>query len=74
VVKSPPFANPDAIAKLGLQPTNEDPNEFTFNEQFDPGRLDHVQTSADVAAAAKDHDPLMDDVIGSTANLGVFSN
>lgn len=74
VTQSPPLVAADAVARMGLQPTTEDPNEFTFNEQFDPGRMDHIQHAANVQASSKDHDHMMDDVIGSTANLGVFNN
>ena len=61
-----------AAARMGLQPTSEDPNEFTYNESFDPGRMDHHQVNADIQASKDDH--AMDDIIGQTANLGVFSN
>lgn len=69
---SPPLIAADAAARMGLQPTNDDPNEFTYNEQFDPGRMDHHQVAADIQASKDDH--AMDDIIGQTANLGVFSN
>lgn len=70
---SPPIMA--AAAKLGLQPTGEDPNEFTFNEQFDPGRMDAQQVAADVHAAKDDPiDHLMADAIGGADNLGVFNN
>lgn len=70
---SPPIMAPGAVAMMGLQPTNEefDPNEFTYNEQYDPGRLDKTQVAADVNAASPDP---MADFIGQTSNLGVFSN
>lgn len=72
---------------LQLQPVDEDPNEYTYNDSYDAGRLSRhhrhgpQQNTGGEGAAAKgsaqmvdDSDLAIDDAIGQSANLGVFSN
>jgi hypothetical protein len=77
------------LAQLHLQPTNEDPNEFTYNDSYDAGRYggSHGTSSMKVGPmpptntgqpmqsppAVDGSDLAIDDAIGS-ANLGVFAN
>lgn len=75
------------LAQLQLQPTNEDPNEFQYNDMYDAGRYSGAQgpssmktgagvprgTPAQSSPADDVSDLAIDDAIG-TANLGVFAN
>jgi hypothetical protein len=65
-------------AHSDLQPTDDDPNEFTFNDQFDAGRFSKINPipgqSPPIAAQQDVADLAIDDAIGQSANLGVFSN
>lgn len=76
------------LAQLRLQPTNEDPTEFTYNDSYDAGRYSGQQGPSSMKvgpippAAAQPQsqsstgdvsDLAIDDAIG-TANLGVFAN
>jgi len=63
-----------------LQPTDEDPNEFTYNDAFDAGRYG-VSSGGKVTNAGPQASPpaqgdlsdlAIDDAIGA-ANLGVFA-
>lgn len=71
-----------APQNMHLLPTNDDPNEFTYNDSFDAGRYGahQHQTSPTTAgtgpggpAPSDMSDLAIDDVIGQ-ANLGVFAN
>jgi len=75
------------LAQLHLQPTNEDPNEFTYNDSYDAGRYSGQQGPNSMKVgpmpptnqphqsppATDGSDLAIDDAIG-TANLGVFAN
>jgi hypothetical protein len=74
------------LAQLHLQPTNEDPNEFTYNDSYDAGRYNGQQGPGSMKVgplppnqpvqsppATDGSDLAIDDAIG-TANLGVFAN
>ena len=67
-------------ANLDLQPVNDDPNEYTFNDSFDAGRYSKGGMSppivANGGAAPQDDmsDLAIDDAIGESNNLGVFQN
>jgi len=75
------------LAQLHLQPTNEDPNEFTYNDSYDAGRYSGQQGPGSMKVgpmppanqpvqsppATDGSDLAIDDAIG-TANLGVFAN
>jgi hypothetical protein len=73
------------LAQLHLQPTNEDPNEFTYNDSYDAGRYSGQQGPGSMKvgpmpaanqaqqSATDGSDLAIDDAIG-TANLGVFAN
>jgi hypothetical protein len=76
------------LAQMQLQPTNEDPNEFMYNDAFDAGRYSGSQGRASMktgplpqttpaagqpAQAQSTDDLAIDDAIGQ-ANLGVFAN
>lgn len=76
------------LAQMNLLPTNEDPNEFRWDDMYDAGRYsgpngpgsmkpDAIPTSPKPSAAPQSSDDLLDsamaDAIG-TANLGVFAN
>jgi hypothetical protein len=64
-------------ASSDLQPTDDDPNEFTYNDSFDAGRFAKIdpQASGQAAPVGPDTaDLAIDDAIGQSANLGVFSN
>lgn len=66
------------IAQLRLQPTDEDPNEFTYNETYDAGRQSKTGPGSGPGGPAQgtpsDEDMAIDDAVGQSANLGVFSN
>jgi hypothetical protein len=91
---SPEIAAPDSatqslsapdvqLAQLQLQPTNEDPSEFVYNDSYDAGRYggrhghSSMKTQPEAATANDAQEPIgdlaIDDAIGS-ANLGVFAN
>lgn len=63
-----------------LTPVDDDPNEYTYNDEFDAGRMDNVQTRADVRAATTaqpaPEDDLseldLDDAAGQAQNMGIF--
>lgn len=63
-------------AHLDLQPIDEDPNEFTYNDAFDAGR--HSKLAATGPGGPAQHDDVsdlaIDDAIGQTQQMGVFSN
>jgi len=65
-------------ASSDLQPTDDDPNEFTYNDQFDAGRFSKINQSPGQSppfvAPHDSADVAIDDAIGQSANLGVFSN
>jgi hypothetical protein len=76
------------LAQLHLQATNEDPNEFTYNDSYDAGRYSGSQGQGSMKigplppqsapqqsppATGDVSDLAIDDAIG-TANLGVFAN
>lgn len=76
------------LAQLHLQPTNEDPTEFTYNDAYDAGRYGGQQGPSSMKvgpmppsgqpqqpppATGDVSDLAIDDAIGS-ANLGVFAN
>lgn len=65
-----------------LLPTNDDPNEFTYNDSYDAGRYGH-QASPPAAGAGSGpggpapsdlSDLAIDDAIGQSGNLGVFQH
>lgn len=58
-----------------LHATNEDPNEYTYNDSFDAGRygVNRVQHGGGGDATPDMSDLEVDDAIGQSANLGVFS-
>lgn len=78
------------ISQLDLKPTDEDPNEFVYNDMFDAGRYGTTghhghrhqqqgqQQATDDASADVAQDDMadlqIDDAIGQTQNLGVFTN
>lgn len=63
------------VAALNLQPTNEDPNEYTYNDSYDAGRYaPSQQASAGGHGQVDPADLAVDDLVGQTQNLGVFSN
>jgi hypothetical protein len=65
-----------AQATAHLLPTNEDPNEYTYNDSFDAGRYSQApQTPSKIGmpAGPAPDDLAIDDAIGQS-NLGVFSN
>jgi hypothetical protein len=67
---------------LNLMPANDDPNEYTYNDMFDPGRYNKDGQSPPIigrdgpGGPAVDElaDLAIDDAIGQSQNLGVFSN
>jgi len=72
--------------QLQLQPVDDDPNEYTYNDTYDPGRYGgktgivqsppfNPRSGAQVPAQAGDDlsDLAIDDAIGQSGNLGVFS-
>lgn len=74
-------------AHLDLVPANDDPNEYTYNDEYDPGRYAKPGPTSGVQAGtgpggSGGHQPggdsladlEIDDAIGQTANMGVFSN
>lgn len=73
-----------AVANLDLKPTDEDPNEYVYNDTYDAGRYGHANhgghsdgaAAASNGAARKDDvsDLEIDDAIGQSQNLGVFTN
>jgi hypothetical protein len=70
-----------APQNMHLLPTNDDPNEFTYNDSFDAGRYGHHQSPPTTGAGTGPGGPApsdmsdlaIDDVIGA-ANLGVFAH
>jgi len=67
-----------------LQPVHEDPNEYSYNDTYDPGRYSKtgMPPRGTAAAAAPTNAPnaeddlsdlQIDDAIGQSQNLGVFS-
>lgn len=73
--------------QMQLQPVNDDPNEYTYNDTYDPGRYGkptgtvmsppfNPRGGVQVPAQAGDDlsDLAIDDAIGQSGNLGVFSN
>lgn len=63
-----------------LQPVDDDPNEYTYNDSYDAGRYSHEQRrpqpGAGPARTTDEVDPselAIDDAIGQSQNLGVFS-
>jgi hypothetical protein len=68
-----------AAPSMNLQPVNDpdfDPNEYTYNDSFDPGRYGAPATSGPGGPAAQVEisDLAVDDAIGQSQNLGVFTN
>lgn len=65
-----------------LQPVHDDPNEYTYNDTFDSGRYGKNGQSPPIIgrdgpggpAQAEIEDLAIDDAIGQSQNLGVFSN
>jgi hypothetical protein len=71
------LAEQSPTTQLNLQPTDEDPNEFTFNDTYDAGRYSKpaAQAAGPGGPAQPDlSDLAIDDAIGQSSNLGVFSN
>lgn len=82
-------ANDQALAQLHLQPTDEDPSEFVYNDSYDAGRyggpsgnqsmktgLRASRTHGEVPPTQQVPDPASDLAIDDaigTANLGVFA-
>lgn len=68
------------LAQMNLRPVNDDPNEYTYNDSFDAGRYGTktgraADTSGGPAGNQVDVSDLeIDEAIGQSANLGVFSN
>jgi len=66
-----------------LLPVHDDPNEYTYNDSFDPGRASKLpihqtppiyQGSTPQASGQQDlSDLALDDAIGQSQNLGVFN-
>lgn len=72
-----------AAQHADLQPTNDDPNEYTYNDSFDAGRYSPVSKRgvANASGTGPGSPPEEDvsdleisDAVGQTQNLGVFSN
>lgn len=68
-------------AAMQLQPAHEDPNEYTYNDTFDPGRYGKGaqpgQSPPIMGPSGQQHemsDLAIDDAIGQSSNLGVFNN
>lgn len=70
--------NPD-----DLQPIDDDPDEYVYNDSYDAGRMDATQHAADQRAAtgASSAPPVDDDLadldleeLGQTQNMGIFNN
>jgi len=82
-------AQDQALAQMHLEPTNEDPGEFVFNDSYDAGRYGGANGQQSMKTGmpitphgalpptqqqqAMDPDLAIDDAIGS-ANLGVFAS
>lgn len=88
-------ASPDLVAEASaknqqlsispsphLLPTNDDPNEYTYNDSFDAGRYSNPQSMMPTPGAGTGpggpapsdlSDLAIEDAVGA-ANLGVFSN
>ena len=76
----------DPISQLNLQPTSDDPNEYQYNDSFDAGRYSRQPGSSpgprpssasgpsSGPASGDLSDLAIEDAIGQSANLGVFSN
>lgn len=62
------------LAQANLTPINDDPNEFTYDDSFDAGRLTPMpgKPPSSSGGTTGDFADLMDDAIGNV-NLGVFS-
>jgi hypothetical protein len=67
--------NPDE-----LQPIDDDPNDYVYNDSYDPGRMDSAQRTADRSAAAGASSAPDDDLsdldleeMGQSQNLGIFT-
>ena len=60
------------LAELGLRAVDEDPNEYTYNDEYDPGLYAKPQQPPGVQADVSDL--AMDDAVGQSGNLGVFQN
>lgn len=60
------------LSKLGLRAVDEDPNEYTYNDEYDPGLYSKPQQPPGVQADVSDL--AMDDAVGQSGNLGVFQN
>lgn len=72
-----PTADPLSVAAAQhqLRPVNEDPNEYTYNDSYDAGRYSPAQQGAGGGSDGVDPADLqVDDMMGQSANLGVFSN
>lgn len=63
-----------AIAQLDLRPTDDDPNEFTYNDEYDAGRMTPVRSGAGGGAQVDINDLAIDDAVGQATSSGVFSN
>lgn len=75
------------MAQLGpdpatLEPIDDDPNDYVYNDSYDAGRMSSTQHRADQAAAAGGGAPAPDDdlsdldleELGQTQNMGIFNN
>ncbi len=65
--------------RMDLMPVNDDPNEYTYNDSFDAGRYNKTGMAPPpqngAGPPADDlSDLAIDDAIGQSQNLGVFSN
>lgn len=66
--------------QLNLVPVHDDPNEYTYNDAYDAGRYSKTGASPPIMGpTGSGHqedlsDLAIDDAIGQTQNLGVFSN
>lgn len=84
---SPQIAAEARSAQLGphpddLEPIDDDPNEYVYNDSYDAGRVNQTQHRADQAASAASSAPPADDDLsdldleemGQTQNMGIFNN
>lgn len=76
---SPQLAQTQAQLQFGpnpkdLQPIDDDPNDYVYNDSYDAGRMDQQQTSADQQAVDDLNDLDLEEVAGQTQQMGIFTN
>lgn len=65
----------DQLPHPDLQVIDDDPNEYTYNDSFDAGRMSKIAPAQEHMQGKNDMSDLaIEDAVGQSGNLGVFNN